>query len=241
MASTSANRALLIHAIAYVTVNAVLLAINAMQTVGPGETREWWVIWPIAGWGIGLAAHAFAVWAEQHAKEGQLLADPDIRGVAVHLFVYLAVNTFLVIVNLMTSPETLWFIWPILGWGVGLAAHAYLVYRAVLKKTVERYATEQEMLTQIQLERRAAEIAAVVSQSEQEKEPAPKPKRKRAAAKTRRRTTKKAPAKKPASTSARKSKRKPAAKSTPSRASRARTSGAAGRTSKTASGKRKKS
>ena len=225
MASTTGNRALLIHAATYVVVNAALLILNATQTVPAGETRTWWAVWPIAGWGVGLAAHAFAEWAERNAKEGDLLADPDIRGVAVHLLVYLGVNTVLVIVNLTTSPETLWSIWPILGWGIGLAGHAYLVYRAVLKKTVQRYATEQEILTQIQLERQAAQIAAAVAPAEEEEtqpepEPEPRPARKRAAAKTTRRTTaKKAPAKKARTTRTRKPKtttkaRKPAARRT---------------------------
>ena len=231
MASTTGNRALLIHAATYVVVNVILLVINATQTVPAGETREWWAVWPIAGWGVGLAAHAFAEWAERNAKEGDLLADPDIRGVAVHLLVYLGVNTVLVIVNLTTSPETLWSIWPILGWGVGLAAHAYLVYRAILKKTVQRYATEQEILTQIQLERQAAQIAAAVvppAEEEEEKEvepepapvPEPKPARKRAAAKTARRTTrKKAPAKKASAKTA----RKPAARTRKPKTTKPRT------------------
>ncbi len=226
MAMTTGTRALLIHAAAYVVVNAILLVINATQTLEPGETRTWWAVWPIAGWGVGLAAHAFAEWAERNAKEGDLLADPDIRGVAVHLLVYLGVNTLLVIINLTTSPETFWSIWPILGWGIGLAAHAYLVYRAILKKTVQRYATEQEILTQIQLERQAAQIAAAVAPTDEEEvapEPAPepeqepeaKPARKRAAAKSTRRTTrKKAPAKKPRATTT----RKPAARTTKQKA-----------------------
>ena len=227
MASTTGQQALLIHAAAYVVVNAGLLILNATQTVPAGETRTWWAVWPIAGWGVGLAAHAFAEWAERNAKEGSLLSDPDIRGVAVHLLVYLGVNTILVIVNLTTSPETLWSVWPILGWGIGLAGHAYLVYRAILKKTVQRYATEQEILTQIQLERQAAQIAAAVAPTaedeappapEPEPEPEPKPARKRAAAKTTRRTTRrKAPAKKAGAKTARKpaartKKQKPAAK-----------------------------
>lgn len=40
---------------AYVFVNLVLLVINLI--VG----RPWWFYWVLIGWGIGLAAHAFAV------------------------------------------------------------------------------------------------------------------------------------------------------------------------------------
>ncbi len=193
-----------IHLIAYVTVNAILLAINAAETPPEGEPHKWWAIWPLAGWGIGLATHAFADWAQNRRREGQLLADERIRGVAVHLFVYLAVNALLIGINLTYSPDNLWFIWPLLGWGIGLAGHAWLAYRAVLRKTMEHYATEQQVLTEMQLERRAAEIAAAVEPPKKKKAPAARKRRKQAAAKTtkkraaRRGTAAKRPAKKKA-------------------------------------------
>lgn len=218
MAETQNRNALLIHASAYVVVNAILLAINATQSVDPGHTRTWWAIWPLAGWGIGLAAHGFAYWTEKNSREGQLLADPDVRGVAVHLFVYLAVNSLLVTVNVITSPQTLWSIWPILGWGLGLAAHAYLAYRAVLKRTVQRYATEQQVLTEIQLEKQAAKIAAEVAPAV-EKKPATRSRRKQTAAETTRKTSRKTPAKKPPKATASKSTKKPAAGSAKSKRS----------------------
>ena len=173
-----------VHLIAYVAVNAILLAINAAETPAGGEPHKWWAIWPLAGWGIGLAAHAFAGWAQNRSREGQLLADPDIRGVAVHLFIYLAVNALLIGINLTYSPGNLWFIWPLLGWGIGLAGHAWLAYRAVLRKTMEYYATEQQVLTEIQLERQAAEIAATVEVPKKKKTPATRKRRKQSSAKT---------------------------------------------------------
>ena len=44
-----------------------------------------------------------------------------------HLAIYIAVNILLIIINLVTSTETLWFIWPLLGWGIGIAVHAIQV------------------------------------------------------------------------------------------------------------------
>jgi hypothetical protein len=41
-----------------------------------------------------------------------------------HLASFLTVNAFLLIINLATSREELWFYWPLLGWGFGLVAHA---------------------------------------------------------------------------------------------------------------------
>ncbi len=211
MSASTGRKAFLTHLATYLVVNAVLFAINATQTLEPGETREWWAIWPLAGWGIGIAAHAFAEWAEARSAEGRLLADPDVRGVAVHLFVYLSVNTFLIVLNITTSPETLWSIWPLLGWGLGLAAHAWLVYRAVLRKTMEHYVTEQRLLTEMQLEAQAAEIAAALEQGEKKKPPATRKRRKQAASKT----TKKRAARKGTAakrTAKRRGKKKPPAK-----------------------------
>ena len=45
-----------------------------------------------------------------------------------HLAIYLVVNAMLMVLNLITSPGSLWFIYPLLGWGVGLAAHAASVF-----------------------------------------------------------------------------------------------------------------
>ena len=212
MTTSPGRRAFLTHLAVYVAVNGGLLALNAMQTPAPGGApREWWALWPLGGWGIGLAAHGLAEWAESRSGEGRLLADPDVRGVAVHLFLYLAVNAFLIGVNLTKSPESLWFIWPLLGWGLGLAAHAFLAYRAVSLRTVERYAAEQRILAEMQLERQAAEIAAAVAQPAKKKAPATRKRRKQAAAKPKKKTaarrgtaTKRAPAKKPKTTKAKK-------------------------------------
>jgi hypothetical protein len=41
----------------------------------------------------------------------------------IHLTVYVGVNILLVIINLITSPQYLWFKWPLLGWGIGLFFH----------------------------------------------------------------------------------------------------------------------
>jgi hypothetical protein len=40
-----------------------------------------------------------------------------------HLMAFVIVNFFLFLLNMLTSPFTLWFVYPTLGWGVGLAFH----------------------------------------------------------------------------------------------------------------------
>lgn len=47
----------MVHAAVYVLVNAMIVAANFATT--PGLR---WSVWPLAGWGIGLAAHGVAVW-----------------------------------------------------------------------------------------------------------------------------------------------------------------------------------
>ncbi len=42
----------------------------------------------------------------------------------VHLSVYLLVNGLLLTINLIKSPQNLWFQWPLMGWGIGLFFHA---------------------------------------------------------------------------------------------------------------------
>ncbi|MGL4552510.1 MAG: 2TM domain-containing protein [Gemmataceae bacterium] len=50
------------------------------------------------------------------------------RGFYIHLANYLIVNALLVVINLLTSPDRLWFYWPVLGWGIGIAFHAAAVF-----------------------------------------------------------------------------------------------------------------
>jgi hypothetical protein len=45
-------------------------------------------------------------------------------GLYIHATVYVAVNVLLITINLSTATGHLWFQWPLLGWGIGLLAHA---------------------------------------------------------------------------------------------------------------------
>ncbi len=44
-------------------------------------------------------------------------------GFYIHLAVYLGVNILLMIINLLTAPQYLWFFWPLMGWGIGVFFH----------------------------------------------------------------------------------------------------------------------
>ena len=61
----------------------------------------------------------------------------ELKGFYSHLITYILVNTGLVVINLLTSPEYLWFIWPLMGWGVGLLIHAFSVFSNLWGKSWE--------------------------------------------------------------------------------------------------------
>ncbi len=52
----------------------------------------------------------------------------DLKGFYGNLSAYIIVNTGFIILNLATSPNEIWFIWPLLGWGIGVAFHGMSVF-----------------------------------------------------------------------------------------------------------------
>ena len=57
----------------------------------------------------------------------KLFDDVDFR---IHVLVYIAVNTLLAVIDYVTGPQSTWFYWPLLGWGIGLFGHAFAVSRS---------------------------------------------------------------------------------------------------------------
>ncbi|MBK8563815.1 MAG: 2TM domain-containing protein [Saprospiraceae bacterium] len=66
-----------------------------------------------------------------------------------HLMSYAIVNTFLFALNIITSPGYLWFVFPLMGWGVGLAFHYVGVFGIpgfdILSKEWEERELEKEL------------------------------------------------------------------------------------------------
>ena len=70
----------------------------------------------------------------QNVRADEALALAHVRklkGFYVHLVLYGLVIGFLAMVNLVTYPRYLWFIWSALGWGIGILFHALRVFDKV--------------------------------------------------------------------------------------------------------------
>jgi hypothetical protein len=64
---------------------------------------------------------------EESYKKAKKRVD-ELRGFYEHLITYVVVNIMLVIINLVTSSDTLWFYWVTIFWGIGVICHAISVY-----------------------------------------------------------------------------------------------------------------
>jgi transcriptional regulator with XRE-family HTH domain len=74
-----------------------------------------------------------------HDEPAASAIDPDeqlalskvrkIKKFYIHLMQYAIVITGLCILNLVTTPDKLWFYWPALGWGIGILSHAASVFQ----------------------------------------------------------------------------------------------------------------
>jgi transcriptional regulator with XRE-family HTH domain len=65
------------------------------------------------------------------ARPDEILAFAHVRRVKrfyIHLAQYVIVIAALAVVNLTTQTRYIWFVWPALGWGVGILAHAAAVF-----------------------------------------------------------------------------------------------------------------
>jgi hypothetical protein len=69
-------------------------------------------------------------------------------GFYIHLAVYLVVNGLLLTINLLTAPGEYWFLWPLLGWGIGLLFHGLGVFVFVDGIGIKVHMIEKEMRKQ---------------------------------------------------------------------------------------------
>lgn len=85
---------------------------------------------------------------EQEAYERAKLRVEARIGFFIHLAIYMAVNVLLVIINLTTDPQYLWFKWPLIGWGIGVIFHAVGVFFLSVGSMAKERMIEKEMKRQ---------------------------------------------------------------------------------------------
>lgn len=52
----------------------------------------------------------------------------NLRSFYRHLIVYISVNIFLFMINLVSDPGSWWFIYPLGGWGIGILIHGFSTF-----------------------------------------------------------------------------------------------------------------
>jgi len=55
----------------------------------------------------------------------------NIKGFYGNLLAFIVVNIVLLAINLRTSPDNLWFYWPLMWWGLGVVFHGLKVFEVL--------------------------------------------------------------------------------------------------------------
>ncbi|HZX45446.1 MAG TPA: 2TM domain-containing protein [Candidatus Nanoarchaeia archaeon] len=64
----------------------------------------------------------------------------------LHLIIYAAVNLFLIAVNAAYSPDAIWVVYVIFGWGIGVLMHYLFKVRWIEERLEEREARAEYKL-----------------------------------------------------------------------------------------------
>ncbi|MFA6505369.1 MAG: adenylate/guanylate cyclase domain-containing protein [Treponemataceae bacterium] len=131
--SLSSKAGFIAHLTAFIAVNGGLMALNA--AVSPSFP---WALFPFGGWAIGLLEH-YASMLRKGERVRELAKMPHMDAerlslfqqlqkkkdsIWLHLASTISTSAFLAMINLITSPHFLWFLFPAVGMGIGLLSHA---------------------------------------------------------------------------------------------------------------------
>ena len=81
---------------------------------------------------------------QEASKKAEKRVEAKI-GFYTHLAVYVGVNILLIIINLLTSTQELWFKWPLIGWGIGVCFHALGVFVFPERSSIKERMIKKEM------------------------------------------------------------------------------------------------
>lgn len=134
-----------IHLSLYLTVILLLFIINLRTYRG-----MWWVIWPAVFWGCSLIGHYFYayIFIDIFSKNPMQKDRFERKALFyVHLIDYILTTIAFIVCDVYFPPVTYWFIYPMLGWGVGLFYHFFFifVFRGWKIKKWKQYKTLQLM------------------------------------------------------------------------------------------------
>ena len=122
----------ILHLSCFVGVIAMLAVINFTYT-----PDHLWFVYPLIAWGIGLAAHGVPVFI----LRGKPRVKGDGRGAKVgfilHLSCFVGVMAMLAVVNFTYTPNHLWFVYPLIAWGIAVTTHGVPVFMLREKPAVD--------------------------------------------------------------------------------------------------------
>ena len=111
--------ALRFHFGTYLIVNGFLVLI--WRLAGGGYP---WFLWVILGWGVLLFIHAFDLLEWNFFRARGVIRKPATIGLLYHTYAYVIVNSALALIWARFGGGYPWFLWALIGWGMGLAMHA---------------------------------------------------------------------------------------------------------------------
>ena len=129
------NRTLFfVHLFAYVAVNLLLVLIWAIvlpqiEDLGlPPSAEAFWPFFSIFGWGFAVGLHVlvYLMYNDKIKYLSELRKQSGFKIIFIfHAWFYGSINLFLIIFDLTTTPDLIWFFWPLGGWGIAFGFHAF--------------------------------------------------------------------------------------------------------------------
>ncbi len=93
----------------------------------------------------GMDDNQYRETRQAYARAERLVAEKI--GFLRHLMIYIMVNVLLIIINMVTSSDFLWFLFPLGGWGILLLVHfiSVFIFRGERFERWRRSEIEREM------------------------------------------------------------------------------------------------